>query len=104
MRADYQLVLQLSGSSVRDFDAMVLLEDTIRQELGDLGDVDGHDVGSGEMNIFILTTDPVSAFERTRPVVAASAFATRYKAAFRAADGGTYTVLYPPGLGDFQIA
>ena len=51
----YQLVLQLPASSIKDYDEMIELEETIIKGIGSLGKVDGHDAGSGEMNIFILT-------------------------------------------------
>ena len=47
----YQLALQLPASSIKDYDAMIELEETIMSSLGNLGKVDGHDAGSGEMNI-----------------------------------------------------
>jgi hypothetical protein len=36
----------------------------IEDGLGDIGIVDGHDFGSGEMNIFVHTDKPKSAFEK----------------------------------------
>ena len=65
---DYQLVLQFRGDSLGDLDATVALEDELIEELGDAADVDGHDVGSGETNIFIFTFDPAAAFHRARSV------------------------------------
>ena len=49
--------MQFRGDSLDDFDAMVALEEELTEELGDSADVDGHDVGSGETNIFIYTSD-----------------------------------------------
>lgn len=66
---DYQLVLQFPGDSLGDFDAMVALEDELTEELGDSADVDGHDAGSGETNIFILTSDPGATCNRVRSVL-----------------------------------
>ena len=53
----YQLVLQFSGDSLGDYDAMLALEDDLIQEFGH-ADVDGHDIGSGETNIFLVTSEP----------------------------------------------
>ena len=55
----YQLVLQFSGDSIGDYDAMIALEKDLIDELQGCANVDGHDVGSGGTNIFILTHDPV---------------------------------------------
>ena len=61
---DYQLVLQFCGDSLQDLDELIALEDELIEQLGDSADVDGHDVGSGETNIFIFTSDPKQTFER----------------------------------------
>src|SRR6266699_2489706 len=68
-RMDFQLVLQFSGDSLADYDAMVALENELIAELGDTADVDGHDFGSGEVNIFIITTDPARTFRQSRAVL-----------------------------------
>lgn len=59
----YQLVLQFQGDSLCDYDAMVALEDGLIAALDDSANVDGHDVGSGEVNIFIFTDEPKKAFQ-----------------------------------------
>ena len=41
----------------------------IEDGLGDVGIVDGHDFGSGEMNIFVHTDNPKSAFEKIKALV-----------------------------------
>ena len=45
-----------------DLDALVALEDRLEQDVNGAYEVDGHDAGAGEMNIFILTDDAVSTF------------------------------------------
>jgi hypothetical protein len=62
----YQLVFQLRGSSQLDFEEMIGLERELRPAVGDLGDVDGHDMGQGEMYIFVHTASPVRLFETVR--------------------------------------
>jgi hypothetical protein len=57
----YILVLQWPGDSEPDFDALLSLEDRIGAALGRYASVDGHDFGSGEINIFIQTDRPVEA-------------------------------------------
>ena len=58
-----QLVLQFRGDSLEDYDAMISLEDELIETLRDSAKVDGHDVGSGEVNIFIFTTEPQKTFQ-----------------------------------------
>jgi len=93
----YQLVLQFRGDSLSDFDAMVALEDELTEELKDLADVDGHDFGSGEMNIFIFTADPTATFKRVRPVLERRQQLQSVTAAFREADGEQFAVIWPEG-------
>jgi hypothetical protein len=51
----YQPVLQFDAESQKDYRRLVDFENYLTLHLGDLGDVDGHDFGSGEFNIFIFT-------------------------------------------------
>lgn len=101
---DYQLVLQFRGDSLADYDAMVALENDLITELGDSADVDGHDVGSGETNIFIITADPVRAFRQSRVVLERKRCLEAVTAAYRAVDGEEYTVIWPEGSAkEFRI-
>ena len=93
----YQLTLQFRGDSLADYDAMVALQDELTEELGDSADVDGHDCGSGETNIFIFTSDPAATFQRIRPVLERTAHLQSVTAAYREVDGERYTVLWPAG-------
>jgi hypothetical protein len=53
----YQLVLQFPATSLDDYDTFVALEEILRQKICDFGEIDGHDFGSGEMNIFIIISN-----------------------------------------------
>lgn len=97
----YQLVLQAQSSSRETFEDMVALEERLSGVLGDLGVVDGHDVGSGEVNIFILTDRPTAAFElirREMPEVLSP-----LRVAYRHLDSDEFSVLYPAGLRAFVV-
>lgn len=98
-----QLVLQLPGNSIQDYDAMIKLEDQIIAGLGNIGDVDGHDMGMGEMNIFIRTDHPKLAFDAIRALPGIRPFMAQVKAAYRDFESDNYIVLYPPGLSSFSI-
>ena len=99
----YQLVLQLPASSVEDYDGMVELEETIIKELGSLGDVDGHDIGSDEANIFIMTDEPKLAFERIQTLVGMKYLMPDMKVAYREVGKETFTMIHPLGLAHFAI-
>jgi len=45
---------------------MIEIEDALIQGLSEGNEVDGHDAGSGEMNIFIRVDDPGKGSERER--------------------------------------
>ena len=100
----YQLVLQLPAASIQDFDEMIELEEILNEGLGDLGEVDGHDAGSGEMNIFIFTDQPQVVLERVKSLFSTRHVMPNLKAAYREADKEDFTIIHPPGLTHFAIA
>jgi len=67
----YQLVLQFSADSLADFDELTSLEQALQETLSGVAEVDGHDFGVREFNIFILTDDPVHTFVLAEPIVEA---------------------------------
>lgn len=96
----YQLVFQFRGDSVKDLDATIALEDELVEALGNSAEVDGHDVGSGETNIFILTSVPSATFHRVRPMLERRQELGAVTAAYREVEGGRYTVIWPEGSGE----
>ena len=94
----FQLVLQFPANSIADYDEMIALEDELIEELGSSAEVDGHDCGSGEMNIFIHTDEPKKVFETIRPVVAKRKLIESLVAAYRELTGEDYTVIWPIGF------
>lgn len=102
----YQLVFQFKGDSLADFDQMVSLEDALIGVLGATAEVDGHDVGSGETNIFIFTTDPAATFQRAKPVLESQQQFPALTAAYRPVNGERYRVIWPEGSqdADFSVA
>jgi hypothetical protein len=93
----YQLKLQIPGDSLDDYDAMIALESELIEELGDSADVDGHDVGSGETNIFIFTSDPSDTFDRIRRILEQRGHLPAVTVAYREVNGERYTVMWPEG-------
>jgi hypothetical protein len=100
----YQLILQLPAFSAEDYDEMIELEEIIIGHLANLGCVDGHDAGSGEMNIFILTDSPKAAFDRIGQMPAIRNVMPDLKAAYREIGKDDFTILHPIGLTRFTIA
>lgn len=90
----YQLVLQFPVTENFDFDALIELETKLTFELGSEHEVDGHDFGSGEINIFIHTNSPNDAFEKII-VLLSDKFASTFKAAYRKAGADRFIWLHP---------
>jgi len=100
----YQLVIQFPGESEDDFDHLIEIEDELEERLPDIAEVDGHDFGSGEMNIFIFTNEPVETFEHIKTI-----FTDRnnelsdMKAAYRDIESEVFVILWPDGLTEFVV-
>lgn len=82
---------------------MIALEDAVITGIGDLGTVDGHDMGSGEMNIFVLTDRPERTFERIKSIPKVARNLKKLRVAYRTIDGDKYTAIYPEGLKHFAV-
>lgn len=65
----YVLVLQFKPSSEAQFDELIDFEEHLTANLTGFADVDGHDFGSGEMNIFILCNEPLNTFREVRKIL-----------------------------------
>lgn len=80
------------------------MEDALRKVLASVAKVDGHDCGSGEMNIFIYTDEPENVFEIIKKALAQYKSFSHLVAAFRERTGEQYKVLWPVGYEKpFQI-
>ena len=95
----FQLVLQFPGTSQADYGALIRLEDKLIETLEDSCDVDGHDIGLGGANIFVLTDDPQHSLAKALPILESHKGFSSMRAAYRAFDDDEYTVLWPR---DFQ--
>jgi len=101
----YQLVLQFRGDTLADYHKMIALEDRLAEDLGDSADVDGHDCGSGETNIFIFTCDPATTFEKVRQTLEQEGRLDAVSAAYRETTGERYTVVWPESSAqEFRVA
>jgi hypothetical protein len=100
----YILVLQWPGSSESDFETLISIEDRLKGAVGECATVDGHDFGSGEMNIFLETDQPSEAFAVARTALQSCRRWADVRAAYREASGQSYTVLWPPGHSGFAVS
>lgn len=99
-----QLVLQFSVHSTADYDAVVEAEEALITGLGDRADVDGHDVGQGAMNVFVLTEDAPGVFASARELLASHDRTTLLAAAHRECDSeDDYRLLWPEDRDRFEL-
>jgi hypothetical protein len=100
---EYLLVLQWPAKGKLDFNFLIRLEEKLLIALDGVADVDGHDYGKNEMNIFILTDDPKGTFSLIGPIVDSMHASDDIRVAYRAVTGDTYTVLTPSDLSVFEV-
>lgn len=100
-----QLVLQwqLEPSNI-DFEDIAQLEEILRRQLPRQQNyVDGHDYGSGEANIFILTDDPQLSFKQVEGILSSDKRWAHVRVAYRLLSGDDFTVIWPKGLTEFAV-
>lgn len=92
----YQLVLQFPANDESDFDQLIELEDLLIEQLDEvLAEVDGHDFGRGEMNIFIHTDKPEELFMVAKEMITEFGWLPKLTAAYREITGEEYHRLWP---------
>lgn len=102
---EFILVLQWSAASEADYDALISMEDSLESDLDEAhGYVDGHDFGSGEMNLFVHTDLPLDAFRDAQAVLGSDPRWAAVRAAYRSAEGDDYTIIWPATLQDFSVS
>lgn len=99
----YQLVLQWSVSSIEEYDEIIAVETALIDVMPGGSEVDGHDAGSGEMNIYVRTNEPARLFNELKSVLADSGLLAGARVAFREQSKSAYTVLWPEGLKSFKV-
>jgi hypothetical protein len=101
----YMLVLQFIETMFVGYNTMLDIEDCLVEALGSEHYVDGHDYGIGEMNIFIITSEPEGAFKECIDAIAAKGLTPAFKAAYRDMEEKVYTVIWPEGYhGEFSVS
>lgn len=99
----YQIVVQLPEETFGDLGLIIEMEDKLEANLLN-AELDGHDLGNGEVNIFIHTNSPIETFELVKNIfhddvqVLANA-----KVAYRELTDEEYICLWPADLKEFEI-
>ncbi|MDQ3205007.1 MAG: hypothetical protein M3Q40_00515 [Pseudomonadota bacterium] len=92
---DYQLVIKLWRKSLADEAFLASIESELQAALGDSVELEGHDVGPKEINFFMLSADPRSAFRKARGVLERRGITNGVSAAFRNTGGAQFTSIWP---------
>ena len=92
---DYQLVIKLWRASLDDEAFLATIEARLDEALGKTAEQEGHDVGSKEINVFMLTSDPRHTFRRARDVLEQAGVSRGMSAAFRLVGGAQFTSIWP---------
>lgn len=102
---DFQLVLQWATESTTcNYDALIEVEELLIEGLPEGNEVDGHDLGSQQMNIFIRSKDPIACFGHARNILVDHEMWATVRAAYRHVDAEAYTVLWPENLAEFKVS
>lgn len=101
---DYLLVLQFPANSIEDYDLLITLEDQLINslDLSAIMEFDGHDFGSSEMNLFLITNHPQKVLDRILSNFD-SPLISNMKAACRGIEEENYQLLWPENLTEFTI-
>lgn len=100
-----QMILQFSTAEDLDsYDKLIRFEEALILLLGESAEVDGHDFGSGEMNVFIHTDDPTATFALVQQIDRSIRPSQEMRAAYRPVDGEDYVCLWPPELKQFHMS
>lgn len=98
----YQLVIQFDESL--GLDKLIEIEDVLMDFLQTESHLDGHDIGSDQMNIFIYTDTPSILQEEVVSLLKVdSTIMSSMKIAFRDVEGGNFTCLWPKDLKKFIV-
>jgi len=83
---------------------MIEIENQLIEVVPEGDEIDGHDAGAGEVNIFIETDDPQRTFDQIRPALSQRGAWSGIRVAYRNVEDGPYTILWPPNLQHFSVA
>lgn len=100
----YQLVLQFQEEKYANLDWIVEMEDELTAHCINAV-VDGHDIGCGEVNIFIDTDTPLDTFENVKVLFRKErSLLDDVKIAYRDFDSDHYICLWPKSLKEFNVS
>ena len=91
----YQLILKFWRKSLTDEGFLKTIEAELKRTLGDAVELEGYDVSSKEINLFMMTAEPKDTFRRVRGVLEKLGLEHGVSAAYRLVGGARFTSLWP---------
>ena len=99
----YHLIIQFPEELYGDLDWISDLEDRLDESIID-AEVDGHDMGGGEVNIFIHANNPVDTFKIAKTILEEDGVELKnIKFAYREINDDNYIPLWPENLINFRV-
>ncbi|MHA6203519.1 hypothetical protein ACXU4B_03735 [Dyella soli] len=92
---EYQLVIKFWRKSLADEAFLAAIEGKLKEALGNAVELEGYDVSSKEINLFMLASDPRHSFRRAKDVLESLGVLNGVSAAFRVAGGTQFTSIWP---------
>lgn len=99
-----QLVLQWCEPNLPDFDQLIAIEESLIAVIDQYGEIDGHDVGAGQCDIFIETHEPMICFDALRLACGGESWFATLAAGYRRLDEQAYKPVWPAGMVSFKLA
>lgn len=91
----YQLVLQLPDTFFASIGELHAFEERLMARLPRTAKLDGHDIGSGTINVFVDTDFPEATFATIRSRVTTRVIEAKLRIAYRAVDSDDWVNLWP---------
>jgi len=92
---EYQLVIKFWRKSLADEAFLTAIEGKLKEVLGDAVELEGYDVSSKEINLFMLASDPRHSFRRAKDILEEWGVLNGMSAAFRVVGGTHFTSIWP---------
>lgn len=90
-----QLILRFRSGSIESLEDLATFEQDLATLLGATAYVDGHEVGRGNTDVYLLTDNPTSTFRRAKPLLEQLQLLDKVVAAHRVVGGARFAVIWP---------
>ncbi|WP_124949905.1 ABC transporter [Sulfuriferula thiophila] len=80
-----------------------MIEDRLIEKLSEGNEVDGHDIGAEEINIFIRTDNTKKTFSEIKSILGDGVYWTDVRVAYREVAKSEYIILWPQSLTKFAV-